>query len=283
MRFLLSAAALIAVAAAPAFAQTTRKADLADTATVVRVDPAGRVITITNDVTGREERIGVDASTRVQIGAETVPLTRLAPGDRVAITARQAGGTPTDTPIADLVQVVVDEPGAATTPPVGAAPAAAVGAGPDASTMTATLVGRDGKQHGEVRVRETQAGLLVDLDLNGLPPGTHAFHVHAVGRCEPPFESAGDHLAMGKSHGFLANGGPHPGDFPNLEVGSDGRVRQTLRAPDLRLTDVHDADGAAFVLHAGADDYTSQPSGNSGDRIACAAIAATGGAAAQVP
>jgi Cu-Zn family superoxide dismutase len=130
-----------------------------------------------------------------------------------------------------------------------------------------------GSKLGEIRVRETSSGLLIDVDLHDVPTGTHGFHVHAVGRCEPPFESAGSHLApQGHDHGFLATGGPHGGDLVNLEVGDDGRIRQTLRAPDLSMADLRDQDGAAFVLHESADDYTTQPSGASGKRIGCARI-----------
>jgi Cu-Zn family superoxide dismutase len=130
-----------------------------------------------------------------------------------------------------------------------------------------------GNDLGEVRARDTNAGLLIVLDLVGAPIGTHGFHVHAVGRCEPPFESAGPHLALnGKAHGFLAPGGPHAGDLVNVEVPDEGRLTQSLLAPGLRLADLRDADGSAFVLHAQADDYTSQPAGSSGDRIACARI-----------
>jgi Cu-Zn family superoxide dismutase len=124
-----------------------------------------------------------------------------------------------------------------------------------------------------VRARDTNAGLLIELQLVGAPIGTHGFHVHQVGRCEPPFESAGPHLALeGQAHGFLAPGGPHAGDLVNVDVPDEGLLTQSLLAPGLRLADLRDADGSAFVLHAQADDYASQPAGNSGERIACARI-----------
>lgn len=152
-----------------------------------------------------------------------------------------------------------------------AAPGA--GATPEASEMRVAVRGPAGEDRGALRVRDTQAGLFVLVSLQGLPPGAHGFHVHAVGLCEPPFDSAGDHLAGERSHhGFLAPGGPHAGDLVNLHVGADGRVEQELLAPDLRLADLLDADGAAFIVHERADDFTTQPSGGAGGRIACGAI-----------
>jgi Cu-Zn family superoxide dismutase len=146
---------------------------------------------------------------------------------------------------------------------------------PDRVAVGARLAMHDleGRDLGRIAVRDTPAGLLIDVRLDRVPSGTHGFHVHSVGRCEPPFESAGAHLATAKhAHGFLDEQGPHAGDLVNLEVPSGGRVRQTLRAPDLTMADLRDADGAAFVLHARPDDYETQPSGGSGDRIACARI-----------
>jgi Cu-Zn family superoxide dismutase len=146
-------------------------------------------------------------------------------------------------------------------------------AAPGASEMRVEMRGPEGEDRGELRVRDTQAGLLVFVSFEGLPPGPHGFHVHAVGRCEAPFESAGDHLAgKGSHHGFLAPGGPHAGDMVNLHVGADGRAEQELLAPDLRLADLLDEDGAAFIVHERADDFTTQPSGGAGARIACGAI-----------
>jgi len=264
---------LLILFATETFAQEARKHAFVDTAVVVRVDTAGQRITIRDDASGAERLIAVDSSTRVQVGAEEVPLTRLEAGDRVTISARPEGATPGEVPIADLVQVVIDRtsaPGA--TPGVGAAPGVTV----------STLRGRDGKEHGVVRIRETQAGLLVQVSLRDLPPGPHGFHAHAVGRCEPPFETAGDHLAPNsRRHGFLAAGGAHGGDLVNLIVDADGRLEQELRAPDLSMADLLDADGAAFVLHERADDYTSQPAGDAGGRIACASVGGPTASAAR--
>jgi superoxide dismutase, Cu-Zn family len=309
MKLLATLSLLLLLAAPNASAQEERKLGMADTATVVSVDPTGKSMTIRGE-DGDERRIGLSATTRIQRGADRIPLGELEPGDRVAISARTQGATPTEQPIADVVQIVV-EPGAkpgATPAPTGAAPDSLGGApgigAPGTSAETpaagatgaegqtpavsasgtagataaggearATMRGVDGKEHGSLTLRDTQAGLLISASLTDLPPGVRGFHVHEVGRCEPPFTSAGEHLApQGRSHGFLAPEGPHAGDLVNLHVGSDGTVERDLLAPELKLADLMDGDGAAFIVHQSADDYKSQPSGNAGDRIACAAV-----------
>lgn len=139
--------------------------------------------------------------------------------------------------------------------------------------------GTDGRDRGEIRVQALRSGLLVHVALRDLPPGAHGFHVHEIGICEPPFVSAGDHLALrGGAHGFLDPKGPHEGDLVNLQVGPQGSVDQELLAPGLRIADLLDSDGAAFVVHAKPDDHTSQPSGDSGDRIACGVVHGTASA-----
>lgn len=103
-----------------------------------------------------------------------------------------------------------------------------------------------------------------------LPAGPHGLHLHAVGRCDgPDFASAGPHWnPTNRKHGSESPDGPHRGDFPNLQIGADGRGVATLALPPGFL----DEDGAALVIHAGPDDYRTDPSGNSGARIACAVL-----------
>jgi Cu-Zn family superoxide dismutase len=110
-----------------------------------------------------------------------------------------------------------------------------------------------------------------------LPPGTRAFHIHEVGRCEPPFESAGGHFnPTGKQHGKDNPGGPHAGDLPNLEVPQSGGLKIEVTAKNVSLDGgrdaLLDADGAALVVHADPDDYTSDPAGRAGKRLACGVI-----------
>jgi len=156
--------------------------------------------------------------------------------------------------------------------------AAAADAGTAASPSVVTsLKDREGRTVGSVSVTEAPHGLLVRGTLEGLPPGPHAIHFHETGKCEPPFTSAGGHFNPSqKTHGVLSPGGSHGGDLPNLVVPASGKLDFETFAPGLSLSTgsgaVLDADGTAIVLHAKADDHRSQPSGDSGDRIACGVL-----------
>lgn len=150
----------------------------------------------------------------------------------------------------------------------------------EAPVAHATFVDATGKRLGTATLTQTPRGVLMVLDLSGLPPGEHGLHFHEVGKCEgaTKFKSAGDHYApQGRNeHGFHTTGGPHAGDMPNQFVGEDGGLRAHVLNERVTLvpgeTSLLDADGTAIVIHAGADDYRTQPSGNSGDRIACGVI-----------
>lgn len=149
-----------------------------------------------------------------------------------------------------------------------------------AEPLQATFVGPDGAEVGTATLTPVPAGVLVAVDLQGVAAGTHGFHFHETGACEgPTFETAGSHFAPGgHDHGLLAETGPHEGDMPNLFAAADGRLQGEVLNPLVTLDDgergLLDADGSALVVHAGADDHQTDPSGNSGDRIACAVIAA---------
>jgi Cu-Zn family superoxide dismutase len=152
-----------------------------------------------------------------------------------------------------------------------AAPAAA------ADKATAALKDAKGNEVGKAELTATPSGVLIRLDLTAVPAGEHAFHIHAVGKCEPPdFKSAGPHYNPDETkHGLMNAEGPHAGDMPNLDVPSDGKLQVEVLNPLVSLNDkasLLDQDGSALVIHAGADDYVSDPAGNAGDRIACAVV-----------
>ena len=143
------------------------------------------------------------------------------------------------------------------------------------------LVNSAGETVGTVTAWETEGGVGLRLQAAGLPHGVHGIHVHAVGRCEgPKFESAGPHWnPASRKHGLSNPAGPHGGDLPNVTVAANGTLSATLSVPAASLSagagSLLDADGAALVLHAAADDNVTDPSGNSGDRIACAVLQPT--------
>ena len=115
------------------------------------------------------------------------------------------------------------------------------------------------------------------INASGLPAGVHGVHIHTTGKCEgPAFASAGGHLnPAGHQHGKDNPAGSHLGDLPNLTVDGhgNGELVQTLGVDAATLrAQLLDADGAAVVVHADADDYHTDPSGNSGARIACAVL-----------
>lgn len=148
------------------------------------------------------------------------------------------------------------------------------------SRARAELKDKDGKIVGTAMLSERPGGVLVRVEAKGLTPGLHAVHVHAVGKCDgPAFTSAGGHFnPAGKKHGHKSAEGAHAGDLPNMLIAKDGSGRFeamtdgfTLRAGPFS---VFDADGSALVIHAGVDDYITDPTGNAGDRTACGLVIA---------
>ena len=138
----------------------------------------------------------------------------------------------------------------------------------------AAMMNANGESVGAVTLRATPQGTLLHAKLTGIPPGAHAFHVHTVGKCEPPFKSAGGHFNPGgKKHGIYAEDGMHVGDMPNIHVPDSGALEIEVLNTQLRLdASLFDEDGAAIVIHDGPDDYVSDPAGNAGPRIACGVI-----------
>ena len=141
----------------------------------------------------------------------------------------------------------------------------------DGATATASLRTAQGAEAGRATATEVAGGLRFTLDATGLPPGTHGLHVHMVGRCDAPtFETAGSHWNPTQmKHGSMNPQGPHQGDLPNLVIDSSGRGTVGATMPGARMANLMDADGAAMVVHAAADDLKTDPTGNSGGRIAC--------------
>jgi len=136
------------------------------------------------------------------------------------------------------------------------------------------LIDSAGRQIGTVVAWQTTGGISFRVSASGLPHGLHGIHVHPIGRCDPPdFASAGTHWnPTGRQHGLNNPNGPHAGDLPNVEVAANGVLSQTVVLPNATMAQLLDADGSSIMIHANADDYVSQPAGNSGPKIACAVI-----------
>ena len=143
-----------------------------------------------------------------------------------------------------------------------------------------TIAGAGGASLGTIGVSQGAAGVTITLAATGMPAGVHGVHLHEKGQCEgPKFESAGGHWnPAGKQHGRDNPQGAHLGDFANLDIPASGSASASFSIPGAAMrggaTPLADADGTAVVVHAKADDYKTDPSGASGDRIACAVVAA---------
>jgi len=147
---------------------------------------------------------------------------------------------------------------------------------PAGRIAVAPLMTADGRPVGRATAREATGGLRITIEAQGIAAGTHGAHIHEMGRCDAPdFMSAGGHWnPAGTKHGAMNPAGPPEGDLPNLIIGSDGRGTIGVTVPGGTLNGLLDADGGAMVIHASADDLMTDPSGNSGARIACGVFAA---------
>lgn len=149
------------------------------------------------------------------------------------------------------------------------------------TTATAELVDVDGVIVGVATFEVVPEGVLVAVNVDGLEgsEGEHGIHIHQTGSCTPDFSAAGGHFnPSGAQHGLDNPEGAHSGDMPNLQLNADGTATYesineqiSLGSDDLSL---FDDDGSAIIIHAGPDDQVTDPTGNSGDRIACGIITA---------
>ena len=146
-----------------------------------------------------------------------------------------------------------------------------------AQSAKAALKDKSGKDVGTAELMQVPDGVLIKLALKGAPAGDHAFHIHAVGKCEPPFESAGPHFnPSNDKHGLLSGHG-HAGDMPNLHLPKNVELEVEVINAAITLdkgkpNSVFHPGGTSVVLHAGKDDYKTDPAGNAGDRVACGVI-----------
>ncbi|HEY6815353.1 MAG TPA: superoxide dismutase family protein [Croceibacterium sp.] len=151
---------------------------------------------------------------------------------------------------------------------------------PTARLGQATLKLASGLPAGNAQLLASGNEVNISIAALGISPGVHGVHLHTTGSCEAPeFTSAGGHLNPGgRQHGSANPAGSHLGDIPNLTAGSNGAGTVSVTLPGSRdevLAQLFDADGTAVVIHAGADDYRTDPSGNSGGRIACGVLTRT--------
>lgn len=154
-----------------------------------------------------------------------------------------------------------------------------LGTAQTASTSAAksSFVNLEGAEIGTATLTQTRGGVLIELELSGLPASTWlGFHIHETGSCDHTsgHETAGGHFNPGSvEHGLMSEAGPHAGDMPNIYTDAEGVVRVQVHNPHVTLADgetsVH---GRALMVHAGPDDHQSQPSGDAGERLACAVI-----------
>jgi superoxide dismutase, Cu-Zn family len=149
--------------------------------------------------------------------------------------------------------------------------------GSDALPVATGQIARaNGTVLGAASVTQGETGLSLMVNVAGMAPGTYGIHVHSVGRCDGPgFTTAGPHWNPSmRQHGRLNPQGSHHGDLPNLVVGADGtgRLNAALAGALAGEGGLLDADGASLIIHARPDDELTDPTGNSGDRQACAVL-----------
>ena len=132
-----------------------------------------------------------------------------------------------------------------------------------------SMINKDGKSAGFATLKETPLGVGVHLHVTGLKPGKHGIHFHETGVCTPPdFKTAGGHFNPGHTeHGLKNTKGPHAGDLKNVIANKKGEINTVFSTNLVTLkkgmkNSLLDQDGSALVIHEGADDQMSNPSGN---------------------
>ena len=147
-----------------------------------------------------------------------------------------------------------------------------------ADMAEADILNTEGSVLGKVTFEQTPSGVLLLVDVTGLPPGWHAIHLHSVGACTPDFSAAKGHInPYNAKHGLRHPEGPDNGDLPNLHAAADGSVKAeffTVRVSVAQgdMPVLLDEDGSAVVIHDRPDDHITQPIGGAGGRIGCGVI-----------
>ena len=168
-----------------------------------------------------------------------------------------------------LIAITVAVLAAAVAPPLASA----------ADMAGADIVNTDGAVIGKATFEQTPTGVLMSVDVAGLPPGGHGIHLHAAGSCTPNFKAATGHINPNKlKHGLRNPEGPDNGDLPNLFVAADGTAKAEffttlVSVAGGEMPALLDEDGSAVIIHENPDDHMTQPIGGSGGRIGCGVIA----------